>query len=206
VLDQLGTQGFDQVEISSTASTRDDLDGVVEVTKVARRHGFHVFGEVGKKFHLGDETRKSEQELNEDQTIREFSALLNAGAEKVYWEGHLLRRVIGETPDEILARQNMGTTQVVRVAEAVGPARIVFEVSGLVPVSSRRNLQFWLVRTFGPDVNIGNARLEELGNLEALRAGSHPVFGFGEAGDYPWLRSTLKHGKANSKWWLDDAL
>ena len=35
----------------------------------------------------------------------------------------------------------------------------------------RRALQFWLINLFGPEVNIGNARLEELGLIEAEELG-----------------------------------
>src|SRR5690606_22324224 len=111
---------------------------------------FHVFGEVGKKFFAGDETRIAEDEIDVEVTIAEMEALLEAGAEKVYWEGHLLRKVVGETPETILARKSKGTVQILQVAEAIGPDRIVFEVSPLVPLLNRRTLQFWLVYLFGP--------------------------------------------------------
>ncbi|MBI3976617.1 MAG: phosphosulfolactate synthase [Chloroflexi bacterium] len=207
MLERLAELGFNQIEVSSTASTRraEDLARSVELIEPARRFGFHVYGEVGKKFFVGDETRVAEDEINEEVTISEFRTLLEAGAEKVYWEGHLLRRVMGESPAELLEKEPRGTAQVRRVVEAVGRDAIVFEVSPLVPLVSRRSLQFWLIRQFGPDVNFGNARLEELGHLEALRQGSHPVFGFGEAGNYPWLRSVLRHqGQASQAWWTED--
>jgi len=56
---------------------------------------------------------------------------------------------------------------VLEVAGRVGQGNIVFEASGLVPTTSRRLLQFWLIRLFGSEVNIGNARIEEMANLEA---------------------------------------
>jgi phosphosulfolactate synthase (CoM biosynthesis protein A) len=104
----------------------------------------------------------------------------------------LLRRVIGETPEEIKAKAGTGTRQVLEVANRVGQDKIIFEASGLVPISSRRLLQFWLMRLFGPEVNIGNARIEEMANLEALRAGTHPVFGFGNLGNYQGVREMEK--------------
>jgi phosphosulfolactate synthase len=206
VMPRLADLGFNVIEISSTATSAErDLDKEAAVIGKARDLGFAVFGEVGKKFAENDTTRRSEEEVDEAATVREFRALLDAGAERVYWEGHLLRRVMGENPDELLSKRATGTEQVMRVARAIGPERILFEVSSLRPVLNRRVLQFWLVTLFGPEVNIGNARLEELGYLEALRSGSHPVHGFRQAGDYPWIRA-LETGRPPDYAWWSEAL
>ncbi len=191
--------GFDILEISSTTSTRQVPEADGEFIRKARKLGFTVFGEVGRKFSDGDETRFTEDTIDVETTVAEFQALIGAGAEKVYWEGHLLRRVIGETAEEIKAKAGTGTRQVLEVARRVGQDKIVFEASGLVPMTSRRLLQFWLIRLFGPEVNIGNARIEEMANLEALRGGSHPVFGFGNLGNYAWMRAMEK--QAGAEWW-----
>jgi phosphosulfolactate synthase len=204
VLKKLADIGFSIIEVSSTATNAArDMQREADFVKRATDLGFTVFGEVGKKFAEHDETRTSEEVVNEEVTIAEMKALLEAGAERVYWEGHLLRRVMGETPEELLAKRNSGAPQVRRVAKEVGQDNIVFEVSPLRPLLNRRTLQFWLVSMFGPEVNIGNARLEELGFLEALRSGSHPVHGFREAGDYPWIRSVESAKPADYKWWAE---
>lgn len=204
VMPRLADLGFNVIEISSTATTAErDLEKESRVIGQAKDLGFAVFGEVGKKFAENDTTRKSEEEVDEEATIREFRALLDAGAERVYWEGHLLRRVMGEHPDELLSKRATGTQQVMRVANAIGPERIMFEVSSLRPVLNRRVLQFWLITLFGTEVNIGNARLEELGYLEALRSGSHPVHGFKQAGDYPWIRALEAERTPDYAWWSE---
>jgi phosphosulfolactate synthase (CoM biosynthesis protein A) len=166
----------------------------------AKGQGFEVIGEVGRKFADGDETRLTEDTLNIDVTVAEFKSLLKAGASKVYWEGHLLRHVMGEDPETIKGKAGSGTAQVLEVARQVGAENIVFEVSGLRPRMNRQWLQFWLVRLFGPDVNIGNARIEEMANLEAIRRGNHPIFGFGSSGNYPWVRA-LEAGDGAEDWW-----
>ncbi|NYT24069.1 phosphosulfolactate synthase [Alcaligenaceae bacterium] len=204
VMPRLADLGFNVIEVSSTATTAErDLGSEVEFIHKARELGFAVFGEVGKKFPENDATRKSEEEIDEQATLNEFRALLDAGAERVYWEGHLLRRVMGDNPEELLAKRHKGTEQVVRLAKEIGPDRIMFEVSSLRPLLNRRVLQFWLMTLFGPEVNIGNARLEELGYLEALRSGSHPVHGFGQAGDYPWIRALENDRAPDYAWWSE---
>ncbi|MGH3756709.1 phosphosulfolactate synthase [Actinophytocola sp.] len=197
VLKRLRDFGFDCVEVSSTTSTRGTLDEHSELVRAAVDLGYRVVGEVGRKFADGDETRLAEHVIDIDVTVGEFTRLLEAGAWKVYWEGHLLRMVMGDDPDGIRAQAGTGTQQVLEVARQVGQDNIMFEVSGLRPKQNRQWLQFWLVRTFGPDVNIANARIEEMANLEAIRRGNHPIFGFGNAGNYPWMRT----GSSVERWW-----
>lgn len=191
--------GFNGIEVSSTTSTRAALDEDARFVAKAKQMGFMVFGEVGRKFSDGDETRLTEDTVDVETTVAEFKALLGGGADKVYWEGHLLRRVMGDDPEEIHRKAGLGTQQVRQVAREVGVDNIMFEVSGLRERDNRQWLQFWLVRLFGPEVNIANARIEELGNLEAIRSGNHPIFGFGSAGNYPWIRAHAE-GRADS-WW-----
>jgi phosphosulfolactate synthase len=198
VLDSLAKCGFDAIEISSTTSTRMDFDSDADAVQRAKQSGMRIFGEVGRKFADGDETRLTEDVIDVERTVAEFDALLSAGAEYVYWEGHLLRKVMGDDPEAIRAHAGTGTAQVREVANRVGVDKIMFEVSGLRPRQNRQWLQFWLIRIFGPEVNIANARIEEMPNLEALRAGSHPIFGFGSAGNYPWIRAW---GEGRDDWW-----
>jgi phosphosulfolactate synthase len=179
--------GFQIIEVSRTTSDRRVSEEDTKFAQKAKDMGFKVFGEVGRKFPDGDVTRFTEDTIDVETTVAEFRTLIEAGAEKVYWEGHLLRRLIGETPEEIKAKASTGTSQVLEVVKRIGQDRIIFETSGLVPITSRRLLQFWLVRLFGTEVNIGNARIEEMANLEAIRAGTHPVFGFGNLGNYSGL-------------------
>lgn len=190
LMKRLRELGFDAIEISSTTSTRSDMTDDVELVKHAQDLGFMVFGEVGRKFPDGDETRLTADTLDIEATIHEFRTLLDAGARYVYWEGHLLRKVLGDTPTAIKAQAATGSRDVAYVAREIGIDNIMFEVSGLRPQINRQWLQFWLVRLFGPSVNIANARIEEMGNLEAIRSGNHPIFGFGGDGNYAWLNAS----------------
>lgn len=197
LISTLKGMGFNGLEVSNTASTR--TEDTVELIMAAKEAGFTVLGEVGRKFADGDETRLTEDVIDVEVTIEHFQRSLQAGAWKCYWEGHLLRKVLGDSPERIKQRARTGVAQVRQVVDAVGAENILFEASGLRPRANRQWLQFWLVRLFGPEVNIGNARIEELANLEAIRAGTHPIFGFGSSGNYAWLRS---FGSGNEEdWW-----
>lgn len=203
VLEKLRELGFDHLEVSSSSTTQREAEAESAFVKYAISEGFTVIGEVGKKFHVGDKTRKSDTELDFDETVAEFETLLAGGARKVYWEGHVLRRIMGDSAAEIVAKYPKGTDQVLRVADRIGSDRIIFEVSSMIPYVQRRAQQFWLTRLFGPDVNVGNVRLEEVQYLEHVRLGTWPVFGFGELGDHPFMQALEHSGGAlpNNEWW-----
>jgi phosphosulfolactate synthase len=186
LLPQLGSMGFNAIEVSNTAS-EEGIEARARLVAEAARQGFRVLGEVGKKFFDGDDTRLTDDTIDHGRTVREFKQLLDAGAWKVYWEGHLLRKLLGDDPDAIKQRAYTGVRQFRDVVSEVGQENIIFEVSGLRPRANRQWLQFWLIRLAGSEVNIGNACIEELANLEALRGGTHPIFDLGSAGNYATL-------------------
>jgi phosphosulfolactate synthase len=202
-LDRLAALGFDHIEVSSSSTTQREQETEAAFVGDVARRGFTPIGEVGKKFHEGDKTRRSDTELDVQETVAEFRALLAAGAPKAYWEGHVLRRIMGDTAADILARHPEGTNQVMQVVDQVGTDNIIFEVSSMIPYVQRRAQQFWLVRLFGPEVNLGNVRLEEVQYLEHIRLGTWPVFGFGPLGDHPFMQALERTGGALPKdaWW-----
>lgn len=203
VAERLRELGFDHLEVSSSSTTQREAEEEQAFVRSVRAQGFTVIGEVGKKFATGDKTRKSDTELDEAETTKEFNALLDAGAAKVYWEGHVLRRIVGDSAADILARWPRGTQQVIDIAQRIGPEKIIFEVSSMIPYVQRRAQQFWLTRMFGPEVNIGNVRLEEVQFVEHVRLGTWPVFGFGGLGDHPYMQALERSGgKApTDAWW-----
>jgi phosphosulfolactate synthase len=203
VLDQLAALGFDHIEVSSSSTTQREQEQEQEFVQDVARRGFTAIGEVGKKFSEGDKTRRSDTELDIAETVAEFKALLAAGAPKAYWEGHVLRRIMGDTAADIMARHPHGTDQVMEVVRQVGAENIIFEVSSMIPYVQRRAQQFWLVRLFGPDVNVGNVRLEEVQYLEHIRLGTWPVFGFGALGDHPYMQALERTQGAppTDAWW-----
>jgi len=115
----------------------------------------------------------------------------------------VLRRVMGDSAADILARYPHGTDQLLEVARRVGAENIIFEVSSMIPYVQRRAQQFWLVRLFGPEVNMGNVRLEEVQFLEHVRLGTWPVFGFGSLGDHPYMQALERNQGAppTDEWW-----
>jgi phosphosulfolactate synthase len=200
-LETMRTLGFDSIEVSASTSSR-EVDDDLRFIEEAKRLGFKIYGEVGKKFVEGDSTRLGEDRIDIDATVAEMKALVAAGCRGVFWEGQVLKHLLGTTPGAIIERDAQARPQLEAVASQVGVENIIFEVSSLIPFESRRALQAWLIHLFGPDVNIGNARLEEIPMLEHTRLGTWPIFGIGSIGDHPWIQA-ISHNSpgGHDGWW-----
>lgn len=197
-LQTLREMGFESVEISNESlPTQGETDADIRFANLCRDFGFKLYGEVGKKFVEGDRSRTSADTINVPETVRQMKAYLDAGCAKVYWEGHLIRRVLGDAGERA-----EGAKQIEEVANQVGTDNIIFEVPfTYLPYAGKRALQGWLVYLFGPNVNIGNALIEEIAELEEIRGGTFPTFG-APHGDHPWLHSLVKHkGHTTAAWW-----
>jgi phosphosulfolactate synthase (CoM biosynthesis protein A) len=199
VLPYLKDLGFDAVEVSNeSAPTTGSLDDDRRFAEKCLKYGFIIHGEVGKKFPEGDETRRSPHELDVEATVRAFCAYVEMGAQGSYWEGHVLRAVIGDNGE-----RTEGHASILEVVNAVGLEHIICEVPGTyLPYAGKRTLQGTLVYLFGPNVNIGNVLIEELAELEEIRDGLFPTFG-APNGDHPWLHSLILsgNGRARDNWW-----
>lgn len=197
-LEYLVDLGFESVEVAAEAlPTQRGLEEEAEFVRLCTDLGLKVHGEVGKKFPEGDTTRKSPHEVDVDETVRQITNFLDSGAENVYWEGHVLRSVLGDNGERV-----EGRAQLEAVAAAVGVDNIIFEVPyTYLPYASKRALQALLVYMFGPTVNVGNVLIEELAELEEIRAGIFPAFG-APSGDHPWIASLARgDGVASPRWW-----
>jgi phosphosulfolactate synthase (CoM biosynthesis protein A) len=192
--------GYDSLEISAEAlPTQHTAEEEKTFADLALKHGFKIHGEVGKKFPGGDRLRTSATELNVDVAAKEIQMYLDLGCDFVYFEGHLLRAIIGDNA-EFAAERGW---QIIEMAKKVGQDTIVFEVPfTYLSYASKRILQHWLVTAFGPNVNVGNVQLNEIAELETVRLGMFPVFGGTGGGDHPFIASSAAHdGQATGDWW-----
>ena len=146
--------GFHAVEVSDNVVSLSD-DERTEIIAIAVDSGLEVHGEVGSK------SDQSEAEL----LIQQAELCYRAGARVVLVEGAELIQPDG-TPDQPLIeglRDGLDTDQV------------IFELSGPWIADTRSTdvyqLKVFLVRTFGPDVNLANILPEQIWETEALRAG-----------------------------------
>ena len=148
--------GFNAVEASATDTTIPLSSHVRLVETASGEYGFKVVAELGQHFQ--------EDPLNVSQTVYEAKALLEAGAWKVIIEGGAVNASGGDEAQRLVA-----------IAQAVGVQKLIFE-GGDRP---------WLIKTFGPDVNIGNAGdSNSIWYLELMRRGVSPKLWYGEVGVY----------------------
>ncbi len=179
--------GVNMIEIESHAVGLSLAQMKEEVRKV-KDEGFQVVGEVGAKWLEADETREVQDRVLVDKVIQKMQALISAGADYVYWEGMVVRALIGNQLEN-----KVGQKQLLEVAKEVGMDKIVFEVWD---ARSGKNSQIWawLISQFGPEINFGNMFVEEIARLECTRRGCF----YDPA--HPYLR-WVSQGKPTKEWW-----
>ena len=141
--------GFDAVEVSRGVAPMTVADKWELLARAAE--SFEVLSEVGHK--------DPELVLTPDEWASEVAGDIAAGARWVITEGRE-SGTVGIYREDGSIREDV-------VAAAVGAGgvdRILFE-------APRKDQQAWLIRTFGPDVNLANIACDEVLALETLRLG-----------------------------------
>lgn len=149
-MSRLKELGFDAVEISEDVIPPMPPEERLSYIRLARKIGLEAFTEVGKK----DPTAP----LDADEAIEAIRRDLEAGAKKVTIEN-----------SDIVLLMKTGAEPLERIVEAVGLGPLVFEVGphGWPQVAT------WVIRTFGPEVNLENLSPEQLPIVDAMRRGMH---------------------------------
>jgi phosphosulfolactate synthase len=190
-LNLLKDLGFNEVEVENHAGVS-SMEEMKDEVKFFKDEGFQVVGEIGKKWWTRDSTRVSRDLISVDKTIDQAQQLIEAGADYVYWEGMIVRGLIGPQLENTKGQQ-----QLIEVANAVDPRKLVFELWD-TRHQSNRPLFAWLVRQFGPNVNLANIMPWEVKILEWIR---HGIF---YEMDHPYMKwaSDKSLGK---HWWEIEA-
>jgi len=183
--------GVNILEVESHALQLSILEMQREIANF-KDQGFKVVGEVGAKWPIEDDTRVARDRIDVALTIAKMKALLEAGADYIYWEGMVVRALIGERLENL-----EGQKQLLAVTDAIPIERIDFEIwnarAGGYAGGNTKHWG-WLIHKFGPEVNIGNCPLEGVATLEQMRRG----VGFDP--NHPYVR-WLKDGKPTQNWW-----
>jgi phosphosulfolactate synthase len=141
--------GINEVEVENHASGA-TLEEMKDEVKMFKDKGFKVVGEVGKKWWWKDPTRVSRDFISVERTIEQASQLIEAGADYIYWEGLIIRNLIGTQLENL-----KGQKQLLEVAAAIDPEKLIFEVWDDRCQPCHPTIA-WLVRQFGPNVNLAN--------------------------------------------------
>jgi phosphosulfolactate synthase (CoM biosynthesis protein A) len=131
--------GINEVEVENHAgiSTIDEMKNEV---KFFKDHGFRVVGEIGRKWWTEDPTRVSRDLISVERTVDQANQLIEAGADYVYWEGMIVRGLIGPQLENA-----EGQKQLIDVANQVDPDKMVFELWD-TRLQPNRPLFAWLVK------------------------------------------------------------
>ncbi|HID91316.1 TPA: phosphosulfolactate synthase [Candidatus Bathyarchaeota archaeon] len=151
-MDRVRDLGLTGMEVSNSAA-RMTGDEERTLLTTAKEYFDVVFVEVGKK-DPGEDHR-----FLMDERIRSMEESLSMGAFKVIVEGGDGMSV-GPFDDEGRIRESF----VERIVERIDPDKIVWEA----PLFAQ---QVWMVKRFGPNVNLGRIEIRDVIRLEALRRG-----------------------------------
>lgn len=187
-LKKIKEYGINVVEIESHVSGL-SLKKMKDEVKRYKDQGFKVVGEIGAKWWHADWTRINRDTIDVDKVVESMSQLLEAGADIVYWEGMVVRALLGNHLEN-----RAGQAQLLKVMGAVDRDRVLLEVWS-ARNHADRPLYGWLIHNFGPDINIGNIHLAEIFSLESTRKG------LTYDPDHPYLRWLGKKGPKEKNWW-----
>ena len=144
--------GFSAIEVSD-GTIEMPLELRKEVITKALDKGFKVISEVGKKDPKEDISLAEKQEL--------IKLDLSLGAFKVIVEAREASKGVGI----------YDLSGAVKESEVDAIVTGVADVNDLIWEAALKNQQLFLIKKFGPNVNIGNVPLEDILALEALRCG-----------------------------------
>jgi phosphosulfolactate synthase len=184
--------GFNEVEVENHSGIS-TIEEMKDEVKFFKDQGFQVVGEVGKKWWWRDPTRISRDLISVEKTVELAQQFIEAGADYIYWEGMIVRGLIGPQLEN-----EKGQKQLIEVAEQLDVEKLVFELWD-TRNQSNRPLWAWLVRQFGPNVNLANIWPQEVKHyLEWIRHGL--LFEM----DHPYMKWAQDKSQS-SKWWKMEA-
>jgi phosphosulfolactate synthase len=151
-LNTLKQVGFSGVEISDDVIDPMSPEQRVAAIRAARAVGLVVFTEVGRKH--------PEEPLEPVKVIDAIRRDLDTGALKVTLENSDAVLLARTKPDPL-----------VQIVEAVGMENLIFEPQVTKPHIDHPELLLWLLRTFGPDINVMSVSFEDCSHISQMRSG-----------------------------------
>ena len=189
-LDLLRELGINEVEVENHASGA-SIEEVQDEIKMAKDAGFTVVGELGKKWAWKDPTRESRDLIHTDIVVDQANRMLEAGADYIYWEGMVVRNLIGTQLEN-----RKGQEQFLDVIRQVNSDKMIFEIWDARGMSNHPIIS-WLVRELGPNVNLANIYPPDVKWVEWIRHGI--IYEM----DHPYMRWS-QDKSVTEHWWEID--
>jgi phosphosulfolactate synthase len=186
----LNQLGINEIEVENHASGA-TLEELRDEIKMAKDAGFKVVGELGKKWAWKDATRKSRDLIHVDRVVEQAQTMLEAGADYIYWEGMVVRNLIGTQ----LENQE-GQQQFLEVVNTLDSNKMIFEIwdarnQGNHPIIA------WMVKELGPNVNLANIYPADVKWVEWIRHGI--IYEM----DHPYMRWSHDRSAAPNWWQIE---
>jgi len=151
--DELDKLGFETLEISD-GSVYIEHEKKLELIKEAKKNGFYVLSEVGKK----DQAKDNNLEL--ENRIKLIQSELKAGSNKVIIEGRESGKDIGIFDSD----GNVKADEIADILKNVNSDDLIWE-------APKKNQQVYFVLNLGSNVNLGNINIDDITSLETIRRG-----------------------------------
>lgn len=148
--------GFTAVEVSEDTIPPMPPNQRAAMIGKAKALGLEVFTEVGQKY--------PDKPLEASEAIENIRADLELGARTVTIEAA-----------ETAVLKDADPQVIIDVVEAVGLDKLVFECS---PPDPWTDVAIWLIKTFGPNVNLENILIQECNTVYGMRQGMTRNTGF----------------------------
>ena len=145
--------GFPAVEISD-GSTSISHDDKLDCIRKAKREGFEVLSEVGKK------NPELDKELALEERIRYMQEELDAGSSLVIVEAREGGKNIGIFDEAGNAKED----EIDVILDKINPKKILWE-------APNKDQQVFFILKLGNTVNLGNVSSDDITSLETLRQG-----------------------------------
>ena len=145
--------GFPAIEISD-GSTNINHDDKLDCIKRAKREGFEVLSEVGKK------NPELDKELALEERIRYMQEELDAGSSLVIVEAREGGKNIGIFDEAGNAKED----EIDVILDRINPKKILWE-------APNKDQQVFFILKLGNTVNLGNVSSDDITSLETLRQG-----------------------------------
>lgn len=186
-LKMLKSLGINEIEVENHGMGA-SLKELQDEVRMAKDEGFKVIGEVGKKWWWKDPTRVSRDLISVEKTVEQAKGFLEAGADHIYWEGMIVRNLIGTQLENV-----EGQKQFLEVVRQINSEKMIFEVWDGRSMPNHPIIS-WLVRELGPNVNLANIFPPDIKYVEWIRHGI--IYEM----DHPYMRWAHDRSAAEH-WW-----
>lgn len=159
-MQRMAELGFKGVEVSEDSIDLRPQDRIAAI-RCGIDAGLKVFTELGKKF--------PDKPLDATEAIETARRDLEAGAYLV---------VVEKSDVELVIKSKSDTLH--RLVAGVGHDKLIIECG---PGANRFEIAKWLIREFGPDVNLENIEIDDAYMIEAMR------YGLNRAVDYDYFHA-----------------